>query len=195
MKQLVFATNNANKIREIKEIVGSYIEVLSLSDIGCNEEIPETADTFAGNALQKAVFVKEKYGYDCFADDSGLEVASLNNEPGVYSARYAGEPQDPARNMDKLLANLANNTHRAAAFKTTIALIYEGETHYFEGVIAGEIITEKRGDGGFGYDPIFVPHGYTTTFAEMGKETKNQISHRAIAVKRLINFLQQNKTV
>ncbi len=195
MKQLVFATNNANKIREIKEIVGGYIELLSLSDIGCTEEIPETANTFAGNALQKAMFVKEKYGYDCFADDSGLEVVALNNEPGVYSARYAGEPQDPIRNMEKLLSNLANHSDRAAAFKTTIALIYEGETHYFEGIIKGDIITEKRGDGGFGYDPIFVPQGYTTTFAEMSKEEKNQISHRAIATKQLIYFLQQNKII
>lgn len=192
MKKIVFATNNPNKLREIQEILGSQIEVLSLKDIDCQEDIPETANTFAGNALLKAEYVKQKYGYDCFADDSGLEVESLNNEPGVYSARYAGEPQSAERNMEKLLKELGNTPQRNACFKTTIALIYGGETHYFEGRIDGDITLEKRGEAGFGYDPLFVPKGYDHTFAEMGKELKNSISHRAIAVKKLIEFLQHS---
>ncbi len=196
MKTLVFASNNAHKLEEIRAILGNKFDVKSLKDIGCNVDIPETGTTFRENALQKARYVKEHFGFDCFADDSGLQVEALGGEPGVYSARYAvkngrqvtaGNKDDA--NMDVLLEKLAEEENRKACFRTCIALIYEGETHFFDGVVEGHIITEKRGDGGFGYDPLFVPDGYEKTFAEMGNEVKNNISHRAKAVEKLAEFL------
>lgn len=196
MKTLVFASNNAHKLEEIRAILGNKFDVKSLKDIGCNVDIPETGTTFRENALQKARYVKEHFGFDCFADDSGLQVEALGGEPGVYSARYAvkngrqvtaGNKDDA--NMDVLLEKLAGEENRKACFRTCIALIYEGEAHFFDGVVEGHIITEKRGDGGFGYDPLFVPDGYEKTFAEMGNEVKNNISHRAKAVEKLAEFL------
>ncbi|MBR1492323.1 MAG: non-canonical purine NTP diphosphatase [Bacteroidaceae bacterium] len=197
MKTLVFASNNAHKLEEIRAILGNKFDVKSLKDIGSNVDIPETGTTFRENALQKARYVKEHFGFDCFADDSGLQVEALGGEPGVYSARYAvkngrqvtaGNKDDA--NMDVLLEKLAREENRKACFRTCIALIYEGETHFFDGVVEGHIITEKRGDGGFGYDPLFVPDGYEKTFAEMGNEVKNNISHRARAVAQLAEFLR-----
>lgn len=196
MKTLVFASNNAHKLEEIRAILGNKFDVKSLKDIGCNVDIPEIGTTFRENALQKARYVKEHFGFDCFADDSGLQVEALGGEPGVYSARYAvkngrqvtaGNKDDA--NMGVLLEKLAGDENRKACFRTCIALIYEGETHFFDGVVEGHIITEKRGDGGFGYDPLFVPDGYEKTFAEMGNEVKNNISHRAKAVEKLAEFL------
>ena len=198
MKTLVFASNNAHKLEEIRAILGEQYEVKSLKDIGCEVDIPETGSTFRENALQKATFVKEHFGFDCFADDSGLQVEALDGEPGVYSARYAvkngvkveGNKDDA--NMNVLLEKLANEENREACFRTSIALIYEGETHYFDGTVEGHIIREKRGNGGFGYDPIFIPDGYDKTFAELGNEIKNGISHRAKAVEQLAKFLFVN---
>ena len=188
MKQkIVFATNNAHKLEEVAAILGESYEVLSLREIGCEADIPETADTFAGNALQKAHYVKEHFGYDCFADDSGLEVDALDGAPGVYSARYSGGGSE--ENMTKLLHNLTGKSERGAQFRTVIALLIGEESHLFEGVVRGTIIEERRGEGGFGYDPIFVPEGYDLTFAELGSEVKNRISHRAKAVKQLAEFL------
>ncbi|GAP72325.1 nucleoside 5-triphosphatase RdgB [Candidatus Symbiothrix dinenymphae] len=186
MKKIVFATNNAHKLDEVRQILGNSIEVVSLSDIHCEEDIPETADTLEGNALLKARFVKEHYGYDCFADDTGLEIKALNNEPGVYSARYAGEAKNSAANRQKVLQNLHGETDRSARFRTVIALILDGREHLFEGTVEGKIITEERGDGGFGYDCIFVPEGCSKTFAELGAEAKNKISHRARAVAKFV---------
>lgn len=188
--KLVFASNNKNKIREIQLLVPSTIEIVSLEDIGCTEEIPETANTIEGNAILKANYVTEKYGYNCFADDSGLEVDALNGEPGVFSARYAGEPKDDDNNMNKLLTNLKDKTNRKANFKTVICLNLNGEQHLFTGIINGKIIDEKIGDNGFGYDPIFVADKYTKTFGELTIEEKSTISHRGIAVKQLIEFLK-----
>lgn len=188
-KKLVFATNNIHKLKEISAIIGDKIDILTLKDIGCFEDIPETADTIEGNALIKALYIKNKYGYDCFADDTGLEIKSLDNRPGVYSARYAGEEHDAEKNMYKVLSELQGITDRSARFKTCFALIYENETHTFEGIVNGRITENKRGESGFGYDPIFLPEGYDKTFAEMGDEIKNKISHRAIASQKLINFL------
>lgn len=193
MEQIVFATNNKHKLEEIREILGNSLTILSLDDINCHEEIPETGNTIEENALIKARYIKEKYGYDCFADDTGLEVKSLNNEPGVYSARYAGNEHNSEKNMQKVLKNLEGKLDRSACFRTCIALITENEEHLFEGKIEGKIIAEKRGDSGFGYDPIFMPDGYDQTFAELGNDIKNKISHRALAVKKLINFLQLKK--
>lgn len=188
MKQkIVFATNNAHKLEEVAAILGDGFEVLSLREIGCNTDIPETSDTFAGNAMQKASFVKEHYGYDCFADDSGLEVDILDGAPGVYSARYSGGGSEA--NMDKLLLNLTEKSERGAQFRTVVALLIGKESHLFEGIVRGTIIEERRGEGGFGYDPIFVPEGYEQTFAELGSEVKNSISHRAKAVKQLAEYL------
>lgn len=197
MKTLVFASNNAHKLEEIHAILGNKFDVKSLKDIGCNVDIPETGTTFRENALQKARYVKEHFGFDCFADDSGLQVEALGGEPGVYSARYAvkngrqvtaGNKDDA--NMDVLLEKLAGEENRKACFRTCIALIYEGETHFFDGTVEGCIIREKRGDGGFGYDPLFIPDGYDKTFAELGNEVKNGISHRARAVAQLAEFLR-----
>ncbi len=188
MKQkIVFATNNAHKLEEVAAILGNNYEVLSLREIGCDADIPETANTFAGNALQKAQYVKEHYGYDCFADDSGLEVDALDGAPGVFSARYSGGGSEA--NMDKLLHNLTGERDRSAQFRTVVALLIGEENHLFEGVVRGTIIEERRGEGGFGYDPIFVPEGYDLTFAELGSDIKNRISHRAKAVKQLAEFL------
>lgn len=197
--KIVFATNNKNKLSEIREILGSGFEVMSLAEIGCHEDIPETGDTLLDNAVQKARYVFEKYGYDCFADDTGLEVDALDGEPGVHSARYAeGTDHDSNANMDKLLRKLGDETRRTARFRTVIALLQKqqsGESagegsvlHIFEGKVEGSIIKEKRGAEGFGYDPIFMPEGYDKTFAELG-HVKNQISHRARAVKKLADYL------
>lgn len=193
MKNIVFATNNKNKLREIRDIVGSKYNILSLSDINCHEDIPETADTIEGNALLKARFVKEKYGYDCFADDTGLEVEALDNRPGVYSARFAGEDCNSENNINKLLSELKGIENRKARFRTVIALI-KGETEEeFEGVIYGNISHERHGEGGFGYDKVFVPENYEKTFAEMLPEEKNSISHRAKATRLLIEYLNKEK--
>lgn len=189
--KLVFASNNKNKIAEIKQMLPKTIELLSLEDIGCTEDIPETADTIEGNAILKANYVTQKYGYPCFADDTGLEVVALNGEPGVYSARYAGEQKNADDNMNKLLNNLKDKKNRKAQFKTIIALNINDEQHLFEGIIKGEIISEKRGIKGFGYDPIFVPKGFSTTFAEMEMSEKAKLSHRGIATRKLISFLEK----
>lgn len=192
--KICFATNNAKKIEEVKAALGSDFEIVSLKDIGCNEELPETGDTLDHNAFQKARFVKENYGVDCFADDTGLEVDSLNGDPGVYSGRYAGDPRSDERNIKLLLKNLKGKEDRKARFRTVIALILEGKEYAFEGIASGEIIEEKIGGGGFGYDPIFRPDSYSRTFAELTMEEKNQISHRGKAVKALIEFLSDRKS-
>ena len=189
--KLVFATNNAHKLEEIKEMLGSRHEIVSLKEIQCHEDIPEEQDTLEGNALQKARYIHEKYGLDCFADDTGLEIKALNNAPGVYSARYAGNAHDSEANMKKLLAELEGKSNRKAQFRTAICLIEGGTEHLFEGVVKGEIIEKKRGCSGFGYDPVFVPEGYTETFAEMGSEEKNKISHRARATQKLCDYLNR----
>jgi len=188
MKKLVFATNNAHKLSEVKAILSDY-EIVSLSEINCFDDIPETADTLEGNALIKAKFIFEKYGFDCFADDTGLEVDALNGEPGVYSARYAGEDHNSLNNMMKLLDKLGENPHREAHFRTVIALIEGGKVQYFEGKIDGKIAYSPRGEAGFGYDPVFVPSTYNLSFAELGAEEKNKISHRALAVQKLEAYL------
>ncbi len=187
--QLVFATNNKNKIIEVQQMLPSSIEIISLESIGCFEEIPETANTIEGNAILKANYVSEKYGYACFADDTGLEVAALNGEPGVFSARYAGEPSNSDDNMDKLLNALSDKTDRSAQFKTVIALNLNGKQSLFTGIAKGEITAEKIGIQGFGYDPIFKAAGLTKTFAELSLVEKSQISHRAKAMRELITFL------
>ncbi|MCO6501329.1 MAG: non-canonical purine NTP diphosphatase [Vicingus serpentipes] len=187
--KLVFATNNKNKIKEIKHLIGDSIELLSLEEINCNEDIPETSDTIPGNALQKARYVYEKYGYNCFADDTGLEIEALNGAPGIYSARYAGEQRLAENNMNKVLSELNGIENREAQFKTVIALIVDGQEHLFEGIVQGEITPKKSGSAGFGYDPIFQPEGYDITFSEMSLEEKNKISHRGKAVKKLIDYL------
>lgn len=190
-KKLVFATNNAHKLDEIRAILGDRVEVLSLKDIHCEADIPETADTLEGNAALKAEYIYKNYGLDCFADDTGLEVEVLGGAPGVYSARYAGgEGHDSEANMKKLLVELEGKTNRKAQFRTAICLIEGGTKHLFEGVVKGEIIEKKRGCSGFGYDPVFVPEGYTETFAEMGNEEKNKISHRARATQKLCDYLK-----
>ncbi len=190
--ELVFATNNAHKLSEIRAIFGDTLHILSLADINCHDDIPETADTLEGNALIKARWVKERYGYDCFADDTGLEVEALDGAPGVHTARYAyPDRHDPEANTQKLLASLKNATNRKAQFRTAIALILDGEEHVFEGVVRGEIATEKRGTEGFGYDPVFIPENTGRTFAELGTDVKNQISHRARAVAKLVEYLSK----
>ncbi|MCC8146659.1 MAG: non-canonical purine NTP diphosphatase [Bacteroidales bacterium] len=190
-KQLVFATNNQHKLEEVRHILQDKYEILSLKDIHCEEDIPETADTLEGNALLKAQYVKNNYGYDCFSDDTGLEVYVLNNAPGVYSARYAGDTKSSEDNMRKLLNELKDKKDRSARFRTVIALLEGDSSYLFEGIVEGEIIQEKRGTTGFGYDPIFVPDGYSETFSELGSDIKNKISHRAEAVKKLKNFLHE----
>ena len=188
--RIVFATNNQHKLSEIRQILGSRVEVLSLKDIGCNADIPETGSTLEENALQKAQYVYDHYHIDCFADDTGLEVDALDGAPGVYSARYAGgEGHDSEANMTKLLGELGENNNRRARFRTVIALIQQGEVHEFEGIVNGQIIRERRGGEGFGYDPIFQPDGYDQTFAELGLEVKNNISHRARATQKLADYL------
>ena len=187
--QLVFATNNLNKLKEVQQLIPSNIKLLSLSDILCIEDIPETQPTIEGNAIQKAEYIKTNYGYDCFADDTGLEVDALNGEPGVYSARYAGPQRNAEDNMAKLLNELAGNINRKAQFKTVIALHINGELHTFTGICKGKITTKKHGDGGFGYDPIFKAEGHSKTFAEITLDKKNKIGHRGKAVKELVAFL------
>lgn len=191
--QLVFATNNKNKLKEVQALVPKHITLLSLVDINCNEDIPETQATIEGNARQKADYIKTQYGYDCFADDTGLEVDALDAAPGVYSARYAGPERDATANMDKLLKELSNKDNRAAQFKTVIALHLNGAFHEFTGLCRGKIINEKRGGQGFGYDPIFQPEGYESTFAQMDLSLKNQIGHRGKAIRKLIDFLKSNR--
>ena len=197
--KIVFATNNQHKLSEVRQILGDSIEVLSLNDIGCHEDIPETGTTLEVNALQKAQYVYDHYHIDCFADDTGLEVDALGGAPGVYSARYAAvgcaatssQPidHDSEANMTRLLNELGENNNRNARFRTVIALIQQGELHEFEGIVNGQIIRERRGGEGFGYDPIFQPDGYDQTFAELGTEVKNHISHRARATQKLADYL------
>ncbi len=189
--KLVFATNNLNKLKEVQALLPASIELVSLKDIGCTEDIPETSPTIEGNAIQKAEYVKQHYGYDCFADDTGLEIAAINNEPGVYSARYAGQAKDANANMDKVLSKLEGISAREAQFKTVIALISNGSLHTFTGICNGQITETKQGDRGFGYDPIFLPDGYTETFAQISLDEKNKIGHRGKATQQLINFLKQ----
>jgi len=188
--KIVFASNNKNKIFEIQSMLPESIQIVSLESIGCLEEIPETSETIEGNAILKANYVTQNYGFDCFADDTGLEVEALNGEPGVYSARYAGEQRNADDNMNKLLDELADKTNRRAQFKTVIALNVNGKQYLFEGIASGEIINEKIGLGGFGYDPIFKPTNYDETFAQLSLEVKNEISHRGKATKALLDFLQ-----
>lgn len=201
--KLVFATNNQHKLEEIREILGERFEILSLNDIGCHDEIPEDYDRLELNAMQKSRYIFDKYGIDCFADDTGLEVDALNGEPGVHSARYAeGTDHDSEANMNKLLCKLGENNNRKARFRTVISLIMKdndlsediiGDTNiFFEGIVEGQIAKEKRGEEGFGYDPIFVPDGYDKSFAELGADIKNQISHRARAVQKLVEYLKDN---
>jgi XTP/dITP diphosphohydrolase len=190
--KLVFATHNQNKVREVSALMPSQIELLSLTDIKCFEDIPETADTIEGNAQIKSTYVKEKYGYNCFADDTGLEVASLNNAPGVYSARYAGPENDAEANMNKLLLELSAKPNRQSQFKTVISLRIDTAEELFIGICKGEIIKEKRGDQGFGYDPIFQPKGFSETFAQMTLEQQSEVGHRGKAVRKLIEFLSSN---
>lgn len=190
MKKLVFATNNPHKLEEIRAILGSKLEILSLADIGCNADIPETAETLEGNALIKAHYVYDNYKLDCFADDTGLEVDALHGLPGVHTARYAyPDRHDPEANMIKLLEALRENNDRNARFRTVIALIEKGKEHLFEGVVEGVIAREKSGTQGFGYDPVFIPEGNSKTFAELGEDIKNTISHRARAVQKLAEYL------
>lgn len=188
-KKFVFATNNAHKLEEVSAILGSKVELLSMKDIDCRVDIPETADTLEGNALIKARYIFENYHVDCFADDTGLEVEALNGAPGVYSARYAGNAHNSEANMKKLLQDMEGMENRKARFRTVFALIINGKEHLFEGIVRGEITKNRRGTAGFGYDPIFIPEGYTQTYAEMGNELKNKISHRALATNKLCRFL------
>lgn len=195
MKRIVFATNNEHKLAEVRAILGNQFEVLSLKDINCHEDIPETADTLEGNARQKAEYISQHYHVDCFADDSGLEVEALNGAPGVYSARFAalegtGEPHDAKANTYRLLRELKFKNNRKAQFRTIVCLIQNGTEHLFEGIVKGSIITEERGSAGFGYDPVFQPEGYSKTFAELGDNVKNTISHRARAIGQLVDFLK-----
>ena len=187
--KLVFATNNKNKLKEVQAMLTNF-EIVSLADINCFDDIPETADTLEGNAILKANYITEKFGLNCFADDTGLEVEALNNEPGVYSARYAGKENNSEANMQKLLKNLKNETNKKAQFKTAIALNIDGKQFIFEGICKGQILTDKQGEEGFGYDPIFMPDGYKQSFAEMTLTEKGSISHRGRAINELITFLK-----
>jgi XTP/dITP diphosphohydrolase len=189
--KLVFTTNNKHKLEEVRAIVGDRVEILSLNDINCHDDIPETADTLQGNALIKARHIYEKYGMDCFADDTGLEVDTLNGEPGVYSARYAGNECDSEANMHKLLQNLIGKSDRKAQFRTVIALIINGEEKLFNGIVKGTISEDKMGNSGFGYDPIFIPEGFSESFAQMSGDMKNSISHRYRATEQLSNYLKE----
>ena len=186
---LVFATNNAHKAKEVEQILNQQFIIKTMAEIGCNVDIPEKADTLEGNSLIKARFLKEHYGVDCFSEDTGLEVAALNGQPGVHTARYAGDQKDPQANMDLLLQQLQGKSDRSAQFRTVIALIKDNQEVLLEGICKGRIATEKRGNGGFGYDPVFIPDGYNQSFAELGEEVKNEISHRAIATRKLVNLL------
>jgi XTP/dITP diphosphohydrolase len=188
--KICFATNNQKKIEEVKSALGPDFTIVSLAEIGCYEELPETGDTLEHNAFQKARYVFDNYGVDCFADDTGLEVEALNGAPGVYSGRFAGEPRSDQRNIELLLEKMKEEENRKARFKTVIALIQNGKENSFTGVAEGEILQEKVGEGGFGYDPVFKPLGYEMTFAELSMEEKNKISHRGKAVKELVRFLK-----
>lgn len=191
--KIIFATNNKHKLEEIEDILGKDFEIVSLAEIGCHEDIPETGLTLEENARQKSTYIVEHYNHDCFADDTGLEVDALNGEPGVHSARYAeGTDHDSEANMRKLLSKMSNVKDRTARFRTVISLIINGVEHQFEGRVEGRIATEKHGTEGFGYDPIFIPEGYDKSFAELGEEVKNQISHRARAVKKLAEYLSSS---
>lgn len=190
MKEIVFASNNPNKLKEIELLLPSNFFIKGLSSIGCTEEIPETQATIEGNALQKANYIYDKYQVNCFADDTGLEVNALNGRPGVYSARYAGEEKNAQNNMKKILTELSGNKNREALFKTVVALIWQGKQYLFEGIVTGVITEKMSGTAGFGYDPIFMPSGFARTFAEMNMQEKNQISHRARAVAKLVDFLK-----
>jgi len=192
MNKLVFATNNAHKLAEVRAILEPEFTIISLDDLNCKDDIPETADTLEGNALLKATYIHEKFGLDCFADDTGLEIEELGGEPGVYSARYAGEDNNSDNNMRKVLFLLENKTNRKASFRTVIALILGEKTLYFSGEIKGDITLHPQGESGFGYDPIFVPEGYQLSFAQLSAGEKNKISHRALAVNKLIDFLKHN---
>ena len=191
--KLVFATNNPNKLAEIRMLVPSSIEILSLKDINCNEELPENSDTLEDNAAQKAYFVFDNYGYNCFADDTGLEIEALDGRPGVHSARYAGDDCVAEDNMQKVLGEMQGEDNRDACFRTIISLVIDGKEFQFEGQVDGQIIPEKWGDKGFGYDPIFLPDGFEESFAQMSVQRKNEISHRGLAVKQLIEFLKKRR--
>ena len=188
--KLVFATNNKNKLKEVQAMLTNF-EIVSLAEIDCFDDIPETAKTLEGNAILKANYITEKYGLNCFADDTGLEVEALNNEPGVYSARYAGIENNSQANMDKLLVELGKNTNRKAQFRTAVALNIQGQQFTFEGICKGAILTEKTGESGFGYDPIFTPTGFEKSFAEMNMTEKGAISHRGKAIQQLVTFLNE----
>ena len=191
--KLVFATNNLNKLKEVQEMLPSSIELLSLKDISCFDEIEETETTLEGNAHLKADYITKKFGFNCFADDTGLEVESLGGKPGVYSARFAGEPSNSENNMQKLLVDLETKTNRKAQFRTAVSLNINEKKFLFEGICAGEILTKKQGEKGFGYDPIFKPEGFNQSFAKMTSEEKNKISHRGIAIEKLVKFLSNYK--
>jgi len=191
MNTLVFATGNPHKVLEVKALLNERYEIKSLKDIGCEEDIPETSLSLEGNALLKARYVVEHYGLDCFSEDTGLEVAALDGEPGVYSARYAGAGKDPEANIDLLLKKLEGEENRSARFRTVIALIQNGKEHTFEGIVNGHISRKRRGESGFGYDPVFIPDGYEHSFAEMSQTEKNAISHRGRAIRNFLAFLQQ----
>ena len=190
---LCLATNNAHKVEELQAMLGHQYQLKTLADIGCSDEIPETENTFQGNSRQKALYIWERFGLNCIADDSGLEVDALNGEPGVFSARYAGEHGNHQKNINLLLQNISGIQDRSAQFRCVITLILNGDIYQFDGIIRGTIIEEKRGTQGFGYDPIFIPEGYNRTFAEMSMEEKNPISHRGLAVEKLIAFLKPNQ--
>ena len=191
--KIVFATNNKHKLNEVGAISQGQLEIMSLADINCHEDIPETGETLKENALLKVQFVKDKFGFDCFADDTGLEVEALNNAPGIHSSRFAGEQCDSEDNMRKLLIDLKDEANRNAQFRTVIALLLDNREYFFEGIITGEITQSKRGTNGFGYDPIFRPTGYDKTFGELSDDIKNSLSHRAIATQKLVTFLLQQK--
>ena len=191
--KLVFATNNLNKLKEVQEMLPSSIELLSLKDINCFDEIEETETTLEGNAHLKADYITKKFGFNCFADDTGLEVESLGGKPGVYSARFAGEPSNSENNMQKLLVDLETKTNRKAQFRTAVSLNINEKKFLFEGICTGEILRKKQGEKGFGYDPIFKPEGFNQSFAKMTSEEKNKISHRGIAVQKLVKFLSNYK--
>lgn len=194
MIKIVFATNNKNKIKEVQKLLPSNIKLIGLKDIGCEDDIPETQHTIKGNSIQKVNYINSKYNLDCFADDTGLEISALNGDPGVLSARYAGSERNSKKNIEKVLKNLNNIKNRNARFKTVIALSYKEEILTFEGVCEGVISNEIQGDGGFGYDPIFKPKGINKTFAELSFDEKNKISHRAIAIKKLIDYFNKLKS-
>lgn len=191
MRKIVFATGNKNKVKEVNEVLPASISIIGLKEIGCREDLPETSPTLEGNALQKARYVFDHFGVDCFSEDTGLEVDALDGAPGVYTARYAGPGCNPDDNIDLLLKNLSGINNRKARFKTIIALILNGEEYLFEGIAAGEIGLQRQGNGGFGYDPVFIPDGFETSFAQMESEEKNKISHRGKAVEKLVSFLEK----